>query len=156
MASNLITRFFLFQFLLIYSYYHYQTLTQSANIFKDYVKEIISMYPRKISQLDKLLKKPEMGFKYFLYTNMVLGITSILGFRLSQIISGFVTICIACIYCNPLKTIFDNMRRTPSDGGLNYIPSIDFISICALGIGMIANAFLFEDKKKIVQCKVNT
>lgn len=148
MASNLMTRFFLFQFLLIFSYYHYQTLIQSANTFKDNVKEIAEMYPRKIPQLNQLLKKPEIPFKYILYANAFLGITSILGFRLSQILAGYFTICIAIIYCNPFKTVYTNFRRLPTGGVLNYIPSIEFICICALGIGMIANAFIFEDPKK--------
>ena len=136
--ASLIQRVLLYQFLLLFVYLRLTTFDESK---KDFRKRVIyyiqkfTGYPKSV--LDLFLGDFELYFKIFLLTAVVSAVFSIIGFRVFKVLSGIITILIAMLYCNPIVTI-SKAIKTKSNDWVDYLPTIEFLALFALGIGMIA------------------
>ena len=136
--ASLIQRVLLYQFLLLFVYLRLTTFDESKKDFRKraiYYIQKFTGYPKSV--LDLFLGDFELYFKIFLLTAVVSAVFSIIGFRVFKVLSGIITILIAMLYCNPIVTI-SKAIKTKSNDLVDYLPTIEFLALFALGIGMIA------------------
>ena len=154
MANKLgqfIIRIFLFQFVFLFIYSKMKTPQKSLKDFSKRIKFIAKLYqmtPERIELIENNSNKI-FGFLFSLY--LIFGIFSIFNFNLSKNITGFMTIMMAFIYCNPISTIKKNFEknRFERQRWKLYIPSLEFILIFSIGLIMMLVSFQNETEDEI-------
>lgn len=137
--ASLIQRVFLYQFLLLFVYLRLTTFDESKKDFRKrtiYYIQKMTGHPKLV--LDLLLGDLELYFQIFLFAAALSSMLAIIGLRVFKVLSGIITILIAILYCNPIVTI-SKAIKTKSNDWVHYLPSIDFLVLFALGLGMIAS-----------------
>ena len=156
MKSNFITRLLLFQFLILFIYLRASTFDKSA---KDFRSRIL-FYMQKATGVDKKILNMAIGdttkyFQIFLGVIGTVACLAILNFRIAKFLSGHLTIIIAMLYCNPITYVTKHLKKNPHDWK-NYFPSLEFLALAALGLGMMVSAFTSKKEKSEEDKKVKT
>jgi len=147
---NFLKRFIIFQFAFLFIFSKVQNLKKSYKDFYKRIKFIAKLSKISQQKLELIENNSNNIFilifsLYFLSSLFALLFNSGLG----KHISGMFTIIMAIIYCNPVTTIKKNFEshKYSRDDWKNYVPSLEFCLIAAVGIIMTLTSFQIDNNE---------
>ena len=144
--KNFFIRLLIFQFAFLFIFSKYANPNKSIIDFKKRIKFIAKNTNLSEEQIKAIELKSEIIFQVLFFSYSLMAFLALLDNTIGKQFTGFLTILMALIYCNPLTTIKKNYQKNNYQLDWKvYIPSTEFCAISCLGMAMMISSFYFKN-----------
>ena len=140
---NFLKRLIIFQFAFLFIISKVQDLNKSYKDFYKRIKYIAKLSRISSKNLELIENNSNNIFKLIFSIYFISSLFAVLNSDFGKHISGMLTIIMAIIYCNPALSIKKNFDKAKysRDDWKNYVPSLEFCLIAAVGLIMTLTTF---------------
>ena len=140
---NFLKRLIIFQFAFLFIISKVQDLNKSYKDFYKRIKYIAKLSRISSKNVELIENNSNNIFKLIFSIYFISSLFAVLNSDFGKHISGMLTIIMAIIYCNPALSIKKNFDKAKysRDDWKNYVPSLEFCLIAAVGLIMTLTTF---------------
>jgi len=140
---NFLKRLIIFQFAFLFIISKVQDLNKSYKDFYKRIKYIAKLSRISSKNVELIENNSNNIFKLIFSIYFISSLFAVLNSDFGKHISGMLTIIMAIIYCNPALAIKKNFEKAKysRDDWKNYVPSLEFCLIAAVGLIMTLTTF---------------